>query len=362
MLVQVILTVLVAAGLFMLWSNREGDAPARIVTAAVDQLPVHRRDWGQAMVAELTHIHGPTHRWRFTAGVLRVVLFSPVRHRKRMLVVAFVGLLAAAAATVATAREVPSLSVFVAVLGLLLGGYATVVTSRTPRPRPRTLHVIVGAVALAGIAATITALVRIAAAHPAVTTNDDALVFSVLFALILTGYLAVALTPPRLGDNTNTVLWWALAGALASGAAGTIATLTTSVAAEETIPLLLPAAAAATLAASIGASATTGSRQAGTRAGLLTAILGAPMHFTINMTALLQLHHYTLTNPYDIAAYPHSGYPDVASYILSDALGGEILGGLVIRLIALLALALLGAAAGTGLHHLATRRTARTTA
>jgi hypothetical protein len=40
-------------------------------------------------------------------------------------------------------------------------------------------------------------------------------VFSILFALTLAGYLALGLTPPRLGEHLDTVLWWALAATLA---------------------------------------------------------------------------------------------------------------------------------------------------
>jgi hypothetical protein len=131
--IVVVLAVLVVAGVLVLCGKGEGDTPARIVTIAANRLPAHRRDRGRAMVAELTQIHGRARRWRFTAGVLRVVLFPPLRHRNRVLVVAFTGLMVAAAATVAAAREVPSLSVFIAVLGLLVCGYATVVTSRSQR-------------------------------------------------------------------------------------------------------------------------------------------------------------------------------------------------------------------------------------
>ena len=52
--------------------------------------------------------------------------------------------------------------------------------------------------------------------------------------------------------------------------------------------------------------------RAGALAGALAAILGAPVHVTIGMTALLSLHRYALTDPYDIASYPRSGFPDVA--------------------------------------------------
>jgi hypothetical protein len=215
--------------------------------------------------------------------------------------------------------------------------------------------VIVGVTAVAGAAAAVAVVARIAAAHPAATT-DDTHVFSILFALTLAGYLAPALTPPRLGDHPDTVLWWALAATLAS-AAGWAAVLATPAATAGVIGYLSPADVAAALAASAGASAVTHNRAAGARAGQLAVVLGAPLHFTVALTAILHVRHYTLTTPYDLAAYPHSGYPDVASYLLSDALGGNII-GLVLYPIPLLALALLGAAAGTGLRRLATGRTA----
>jgi hypothetical protein len=64
------------------------------------------------------------------------------------------------------------------------------------------------------------------------------------------------------------------------------------------------------------------------------------------MTALLDLHGYALTDPYDIAAYPHSGFPDTASYLLSDALGGNVVGGLLIYPALMLCLAALCARLG----------------
>jgi hypothetical protein len=211
--------------------------------------------------------------------------------------------------------------------------------------------VIIGALALAGVAVTIADVVRIAAAHPAATT-DGTHVFSVLFALTLTVCLAFALTPPR-GRHPNTVLWWALAGALASGTFWIVVVLTNpaTIGGVAGGPLLTDAAVA--LITSVGASAVTRSRPTGAQAGLLTAILGGPMYFAIEMTAILHLHHYTLTSPYDTAAYARSGYPDVASYLLSDALGGFILSVLLIYPAIMLVFALLGSAAGTALARLA---------
>src|SRR5215470_392959 len=310
--ILLVLTVLVVAGTFAFFRGKGGgDAPTRIATLAANHLPPHRGEWGMAMAAELAYIHGRARRWCYAAGVLRVVLFPPPRHPGRVVVVALAGLLAAAAATAVAASEVPTLSVFVAVLSLLLCAYLTGVASRAGRPRLSAPRVIVGAVGLAGVAAAVAALVRIAAADPPATT-DSTHVFSILSALALIGYLTLALTPPRLSDvnrrlaggvdrrPANTALWWGLAAALAGGAVWTVAALADPAAPEGITGLLSPVGVATTLAAAAGASAATGSRQAGAQAGLLATVLGAPIHFAVDMTMLLQLHHYTLTTAYDV--------------------------------------------------------------
>jgi hypothetical protein len=115
------------------------------------------------------------------------------------------------------------------------------------------------------------------------------------------------------------------------------------------------------LAASIGAAATARSLPAGVRAGLLTAILVAPVNLAVDLAGMLRLGTYTLTDPYDIDAYPRSGFPDVASFLLSDRVGGDI-AILVIFPITMLALALVGAAVGSGLHRWAGRHSPHTTA
>ena len=357
----VTLAALAVIGLaWLLRRSRSGDTPARIAAVAANRLPAHRQDWGMAMAAELTQVSGRARRWQFAAGLLRVMLFPPSRHPARVLAAALGGLLAAVGATVAAATEVPSMSVFAAAAGLLLGGYATVAASRSHRLRPTVPRVAVGAVALAGVAAAVAAVVRIAVAYPAATT-DRTHVFSVLFALALTGCVALALSPvgragPKdLSASADTVLWWSLAGVLASGAGWAAVAVTTPATTGGTSALVWPVGTAATLAISAGAAATTRSRLAGLQAGLLTAVLGALMRFTLDLTAIMQVHHYALTSPYDIAAYAHSGYPSVASYVLSDALGGSILGGLVLYPIGLVGVAFVGATAGAGLRRLAAR-------
>src|SRR5262249_9164724 len=192
-----VITFAVLAVIGLAWLLRptgDGDTPARIAAVTANRLPAHGKDGGRAMAAELTQVSGRARRWQFAAGLLRVMLFPPPRHPARVLAAALGGLLAAVGATAAAAAEVPSLAVFAAILGLLLGGYATVAASRSHRLRPTVPRVAVGAEALAGVAAAVAAVVRIAVAYPAATT-DRTHAFSVLFALALAGRLALAFGP-----------------------------------------------------------------------------------------------------------------------------------------------------------------------
>jgi hypothetical protein len=136
------------------------------------------------------------------------------------------------------------------------------------------------------------------------------------------------------------VLWWGLGGPLVSAAVCVAAAVTGAGAGQYLICL------ATALAVAASVSARTGSRPAGIKAGLLVAALSAPIRFAVDITALLRVHHYTLTDTHDIAAFPHSGYPDVASYLLSDTLAGAILSGMLIYSVLTIAATLLGAAIG----------------
>lgn len=59
------------------WSFSQRDAAAGILAAAVEAMPRERRDWGQAMSAELEQIEGLWARFWFALGCARVALFPP---------------------------------------------------------------------------------------------------------------------------------------------------------------------------------------------------------------------------------------------------------------------------------------------
>jgi hypothetical protein len=82
---SVVLSALGAAAagvLWLAWRHRaaletQPDAPARVLAVAVATLPEVRRDWGVAMVAELSSVTDSAARWRFAVSSARAALFPP---------------------------------------------------------------------------------------------------------------------------------------------------------------------------------------------------------------------------------------------------------------------------------------------
>jgi hypothetical protein len=81
--------------------------PERLLAIAVRRMPVERREWGAAMLAELAILQHPVMRWRFALDCARVALFPPhqggfmINIRTRRLIVtcgtaAIIGLILAA--------------------------------------------------------------------------------------------------------------------------------------------------------------------------------------------------------------------------------------------------------------------------
>ena len=317
------------------------DGPARIVAAAARLLPDGRREWAHAMMAELPAIDGHGRRWRFAAGVAAVALMPP-EHRRRSHTVAVVTAVAAVGAGLAAARLVPGLQVFTWALGGLLTIVATGVAVRWRRPG--LAAALIGATVVAGVTSTIAVVVAVADDHPA-AVSDSTHLYAIAFAVVLCVYLALA---PAIGTAPVSTLWWGL-GAAAAICVAWLALLPSHATIEGLGLWLWPVGGVAALIASIAAARTAGDLMAGTRAAVTAAILSAPVYFSLDMLRVMTLHRYVLTSPYDIAQYPHSGFPDVASFVLSDTIGGSI-SVLVMFPLVLGAVGLLGGAIGTIRH------------
>jgi hypothetical protein len=327
-----ILAAIAAAALVLSARGRGSDLPERVVIAATNRLPAYRRTWGQALAAELAVVQGRGQRWRFAAGVLRIALFPPAPRPTTARATAAMGIAATVVATVAAARLLPTLSVFVAALGLLTSGYATAVACRWPRSSTGRAQLAAGAMAITGVLAAVGAVIAVAATHPA-ATRDPTHVFSVVLAATLSGYLVAGLSATVTTRAERVTQWGGVVGAGAAVVASTIPLPTGAV-----VALIPPITVAATLATAVLVGVLTRSRAAGARAGLLAAVLMSPIQFAMTLIASQYVHPSALTNQYDIAAYARGGYPDAASYLLSDALGGSIV-SLAVTLLAMYAVA-----------------------
>jgi hypothetical protein len=276
-----------------------GDLPSHVVATAARWLPAHRLEWGQAMIGELSAIHGSAARWRFAGAAVRVAILPPTRHSGTSATLAGTGLAGTVVATLAAERFVPTLGVFVATLGLLLTASAIALAGRwRSLPTGRGARV-AGAVAGSGLLAATCAVVAVATADPG-ATQDRTHLASLTLAATLCGYVVGGLAMARATGTPSAVHGVAVAGAAVAASSGTALDIYKSLG---VIQLISPTGTVATAATAIVVAAATGSRAAGRRAGLLSAVLGAPVQFAATLLLLRGT---------------------VPSAILADSLAGDI--------------------------------------
>jgi len=209
MSVAVMLSVLALAALPLLWSvlqRGHGDVPARIVAVAGRRLPARLQEWGQAMAAELLQIPDRGDRWRFAVGVLRVALFPPVRHGRRVLVTAIRGAGCGRGRHRGCGRQGTVADGFRCDAGPTAGqlrhsGDRAIGVDRVDGAAG---HRRCGRRGRGGGLDHRCGLDR-GFHSAAITASSNLILFSVLFAVLLAGCLAVALSPPR-GQHTAIVL------------------------------------------------------------------------------------------------------------------------------------------------------------
>jgi hypothetical protein len=172
------------------------DGPQMLLAGALSLLPDRRRDWGTAMSAELTHLRTSSSRWRFALGCARVALFPPRSSRLSVVLVGAAAVTTAVSAGLAVGRVLPALQVFAATFAALVGALATLAVGRSRRPNPSVPGLTVTAAILAGVGGCIAIFAYVAVRYP-VAARDPSHAFSVMFAVVLTAYVWLALTPPR---------------------------------------------------------------------------------------------------------------------------------------------------------------------
>ena len=133
-LLSVIAATWVIAAL-LLWSawwarTRLADGPELLLTVSSSLLPIHRREWGEAMRSELSLIEDRSARWQFAIGAARAVLLSPQADPMPVRVAGLTAGAAVVAIWVASGVLTPSLRVLVVILTALIGVMTTLAVAR----------------------------------------------------------------------------------------------------------------------------------------------------------------------------------------------------------------------------------------
>jgi hypothetical protein len=172
------------------------DGPGLLLAIAVRLLPGERHDWGEAMKAELSQLENPASRWWFALGCAQAALFPPRSSWRPVAMVGILGTAAAVAGGLTMGRVLPAMQVFTITFAGLVGALATLTVARSHRPSLAAPGIAATSALLVGVAGCIAIYAYIAVKYPP-AVHDPSHIFSVVFAVLLTGYLWLALTPPR---------------------------------------------------------------------------------------------------------------------------------------------------------------------
>jgi hypothetical protein len=262
LIILAVVVLAVAAGFYRAWRQRAGDdVPAAVVGWAARLLSADRAEWGQAMAGELGQYRGLA-RWRFALGCVLAVIGLP--HRGR--------------------------------------GGRSVVTA-----------VLVASIASAGLVGY--GFLR----YPGMVTGAGTWLALASFAVVLVTFVVVTGVTTRQSPVgfTGLVSGCVLAGVwIAVGAVALSGRSKTAMFALLILPVV-------SIAVGVAGARRGRTRPAARRAVLVTAVVGALAVFLVLAADTL----ITGGRPYDagqLRDFATSGYPDLATYAVSDNLGTDM--------------------------------------
>jgi hypothetical protein len=227
------------------------------------------------------------------------------------------------------------------VAAVLLNGYAVMSLTwgaqvRAERARARSvLGAGVSALVLAGVALVVVLEVYVLARYPESDHGSGmAAVFSVLSALVLSAYIAFAVSPP-FGPDVCALRWGGLGGAACAlvwavpAITGTAGTETGLDGYSWLFAILVIPPLTSMFAAARGRSTATG-----LQAGVWTAMIGTLTMFAVGVVGVLTIRHQDPTNP---TMWHLSGDPSLTGYLVNDDIGALILALAFVPLVALAA-------------------------
>jgi len=300
--------------------RRRHRGPGRLLAMAAHLFPPERREWAGAMLAELDEVPGTLARWRFAVGGVWAGLVAsgrgPVPAGRTAVVIGVAGSVGAAVYVVSPATHVFAIALAIV---LALAG----ITWRQAAGAP-----MLGVTMLTGVAACVALTLFGVARYPAAAPNDGGTTaYSLVLAATLGAYVWVGLTawrtdrPDQKPLAAGPVLVSMLLGA-GYAVVGVVADRFGSLAL-----VAVTGAAGLLLAGTFGATLTRrGTTERGlAAAGLRLGFVAALAYFVAAMSATYITATWPVHDREVVDAFHTSGLPDLATYLVSDALGGAIL-------------------------------------
>jgi hypothetical protein len=193
------------------------DGPARLLTVAISALPDERREWGAAMVAELEQVQDSSSRWRFAIGCARTAVFPPLTGRRRVLGVAILAAISAAAVGPVVGYTLPAMRVFAVTFVALFGVLVTLAAARSRSVRQTMSCPTISAGGLLAVSACIASTAYFLIKYPEAQKHLPPAAAAII-ATLLVGYLWLALAPPRELTTHSHALGLGIAAAVVLGA------------------------------------------------------------------------------------------------------------------------------------------------
>jgi hypothetical protein len=303
--------------------DRRHRGSRRLLATAAHLFPPERREWATAMLAELDEVPGSFARWRFAAGGVWAGLVASGRRPVPVAGMAVVlGVAVGVGAVAYAVSPVTHLFAIALAIALTLAGISW--------PRPGTAGAtnaaVLGVTLLAGVAACVALTLFGVAAYPAAGDDGGTAVYSLVLAAVLGAYVWVGLAAWRADprDHTSVAAGPVLAGLLLGAGYAVV-----GVVADRSGLLALIAVggvAGLLVAGAFGARlvrrGTTERRLVA--AGLRVGAVAALAYFVAGMSATYVTASWPVHDREALDAFRASGLPDLATYLVSDALGGAI--------------------------------------
>lgn len=258
------------------------DGPARLLAAAVVTLPENRHEWGEAMMAELTHVQSHSARWWFSAGCARAAMFPPLNGSMPTVVVGALAVAAVVTAGPAVSYALPAMQIFAVTFVALVGTLATFAVARSRLARRALPGPTIATAGVAGVAGCIALTAYFLIKHP--TAGEQlAPTTAVVFAAALAGCLWLALIPPRGLTTSRPARGLGVGAALILGLGFLLTSRLTVNTYGGPMVWVIFAPVVIFFAASAMAAAVGGSFRAGVQAAVWTALVGALLVFAISL-------------------------------------------------------------------------------